>query len=774
MGKVYRARDPRLNREVAVKVLPAQLLNDANRMRRLKQEARTAGSLNHPNILAIHDIGEHEGSPFVVSELLRGQTLRQRLGGRALPTREVLDYGIQIARGLAAAHRKGIVHRDLKPENLFITDDGFVKILDFGLAKETHGFTELDSKGETFSAAPGTLPGTVLGTLGYMSPEQVSGRAVDHRSDIFSFGVILFEMVTGRRAFKKATGVEEMAAILNEEPPVPETAGGSWDRGLNSILQRCLAKEEASRYQDTDELVASLDVLQSGVSMPIAEDTPGRAWRDAPRRAWWLIFLSLFVATAVLGGILLRGKFEGTPSRLSVVVLPFEAYEPGDDSRAISDGLTEGVINRLAGLDGLRVIPRATAFHFKNQDVSLSDLAASLSVDMAVTGRVVDPSGLSVQLEVSDLNGNHQIFGERVASVSGEFVDLETALAAKIATVLGVERTVAEQAKLEKRHTSSEEAYRLYLKGRLQWAKHGAGFREALALFEQAIEEDPTYALAYSGLADSHGALVVFGYVPASEGGPRWKEAARRALAFDDSIGEAHVSLAMVHLEYDWDWLAAEREFIRGLELEPDYANGHRLYGLGLCVVGRFEEGLERIRRALDLDPLNPSLPRTYVEMLFRAGRLDEVEAFLRNRLAFEPDTWARGRLSAVLRRMGREDEAFSQRMLQWEELGVSQERISEARDRYQSSGFVGWDRMMLNDIFERQAKGEFIENCNFAVLHTRLGEFDEALQALEKALPERETGLIWLQRDHTYDPIRADPRFQSIVDRVGLPNFSR
>jgi serine/threonine-protein kinase len=724
--------------------------------------------------LAIHDIGEHEGSPFVVSELLHGQTLRQRLGGRALPTREVLDYGIQIARGLAAAHRKGIVHRDLKPENLFITDDGFVKILDFGLAKEIHRFNELDSKGETFSVAPATLPGTILGTRGYMSPEQVSGRAVDHRSDIFSFGVILFEMATGRRAFKKATGVEEMAAILNEEPPVPETAGGSWDRGLNAILQRCLAKDEASRYQDADELVASLDVLQSGVSMPTAEDTPGRAWRDEPRRTRWLFLLGLITAIVVVGGIVLRGKFEGTPSRLSVVVLPLEAYEPGDDSRAISDGLTEGVINRLAGLDGLRVIPRATAFQFKNQDVDFGEMAERLSVDMAVTGRVVDPSGLSVQLEVSDLNGNQQIFGDRVASVSGEFVDLETALAAKIANVLGIERTAAEQAKLEKRHTSNEQAYRLYLKGRLQWAKHGAGFREALALFEQAIEEDPTYALAYSGLADSHGALVVFGYVPASEGGPRWKEAAQRALEFDDSIGEAHISLAMVHLEYDWDWSAAEREFQRGLELEPDYADGHRLYGLGLFVVGRAEEGLERIRHALDLDPLNPSFPRTYAEMLIRAGRFDEAEVYLRRRLAFEPEPWARGWLHYLLRLLGRDDEAFAEKILQWEERGESQEWISDSRESYQISGFEGWDRMFLDGMYEQQAKGEFLPMHTFARLHTRLGEYDEAFQALEQALANREPGLIWLRWTHIYDPIRTDPRFQSIVDRVGLPDFSQ
>jgi tetratricopeptide (TPR) repeat protein len=230
----------------------------------------------------------------------------------------------------------------------------------------------------------------------------------------------------------------------------------------------------------------------------------------------------------------------------------------------------------------------------------------------------------------------------------------------------------------------------------------------------------------------------------------------------------------MVHLEYDWDWPAAERGFLRGLELDPDYANGHRLYGLGLFVVGRTEEGLERIRRALDLDPLNPSFPRTYAEMLFRAGRFDEAEAFLRGRLAFEPEAWVRGDLSIVLRRVGRDDEAFSQRMLQWEERGVSQERISEARDRYQSSGFEGWDRMILDSMYEQQAKGEFILKCSFARLHTRLGEYDEAFRALETALTDREPGLIWLRWDHIYDPIRADPRLQSIVDRVGLPDFSQ
>jgi serine/threonine-protein kinase len=375
---------------------------------------------------------------------------------------------------------------------------------------------------------------------------------------------------------------------------------------------------------------------------------------------------------------------------------------------------------------------------------------------------------------VSNLNENLQLFGDRVAAASGEFVDLETALAAKVATVLGVERTVAEQAKLERRHTSSEEAYRLYLKGRLQWAKHGTGFRNALALFKQAIEEDPTYALAYSGLADSYGALVVFGYIPTADGGPPWKQAVRRALELDDSIGQAHVSLAMVHLEYDWNWVAAEREFIRGLELEPDYADGHRLYGVGLFAVGRFEEGLERVRRAMDLDPLNPSFPRTYAEFLFRARRFDEVEAFLRHRLAFEPEPWARGWLSVLLRLIGRDDEAFSERILQWEEQGVPPERINEARERYGSAGYQGFDRMVLDSMYERRAKGEFVRNSAFAFFHARLGEVDEAIQALERALAERETGLIWLRWDPDYDSIRADPRFQRIVDRVGLPDFSQ
>jgi serine/threonine protein kinase len=579
MGEVFRAKDLRLDREVAVKVVPEQLAKDPDRLARFEREAKVVAALAHPNILVLYDIGQEQGVPFAVTELLEGITLRSRLAGAALPWRETLEIGAAVADGLAAAHAKGIIHRDIKPENLFVTADGRVKILDFGLARvQIPSSSEL----ETGPYIPcHTDPGTVVGTVGYMSPEQLRGLSVDARSDLFSVGCVLYELVAGRRPFQGRTEAETAAAILRDEPPLLVSLASQVPLEVERVIRYCLAKEPEKRVPSARVLAVALRALLSGSDIS-ASLPPTILYRPKPLR-----------------------RRRGTIP--SLVVLPLTNTNVDPDTEYLSDGITESLINLLSQLPGLRVMARSTAFRYKGRDVDAQEVGRALKVRAVLTGQLVQRDNrLIIKMELVDVRDGSQLWGEHYNRELSDILAIEKAIAQEIADKLRLRLTGEQKRRLSRPRTENAEAYQCYLKGRHHWNKRTAeALKKSIKLFEQAIDIDPTYALAYSGVADAYLNLGGWGHVAFREAYPRAKTAATRALAIDETLAEAHVSLAMVQKEYDWDWPGAGREYERALELNPNYAVAHQWYGEYLAAVGRHPEAIAAFKRAIDLDPLS-------------------------------------------------------------------------------------------------------------------------------------------------------------------------
>jgi TolB-like protein/Tfp pilus assembly protein PilF len=621
MGEVYRAKDPRLGRDVAIKVLPASFSQDADRLRRFEQEARAAGVLNHPNITAVYDIGTHDGAPYVVQELLEGETLRAVLAGATLPPRKAIDYALQIAHGLAAAHEKGIVHRDLKPENLFVTKDGRIKILDFGLAKLIH--TEEESP---ITALPtetaGTEPGVVLGTLSYMSPEQVRGQPTDTRSDIFSFGAILYELLSGRRAFRGASAADTMSAILKEDPPDLSVTNQDLPPGLERTVRHCLEKSPEQRFQSARDLAFDLESLSD-----MRHVTAGRAARAAspPRRRLLLLGAGVAVVLLALGGITwVRSR--GNPIH-SVAVLPFVNGSRDPDAEYLSDGITESVINSLSHLSQLRVTARSTAFRYKGRDVDPRKVGRDLGVGAIVSGNVSRRGDtLVIQADLMDVGNGSQLWGNHYNRKLSDILTVQEEIAREISEKLRLRLTGEEKEKLTKRYTANTEAYQLYLKGRYAWEKRSeSGLQQSIEYFQQAIEKDPGYALAYAGLADSYAVLASYSLMSPGEAFPRARAAARKALEIDDGLAQAHATLAMTLEFYDGDFPSSEAEYKKAIAIDGNYATAHHWYGLLLMTLGRFDEALTEMRRAAELDPFSAIIQANICRVFFTARQYDRA-----------------------------------------------------------------------------------------------------------------------------------------------------
>jgi len=765
MGEVYRARDTRLGREVALKVLPAAFSADADRLRRFEQEARAASALNHPNILAIYDVGSHDGAPYVVSELLEGETLRERLAGSALSPRKAVDYTIQIAEGLAAAHEKGIVHRDLKPENLFVTKDGRLKILDFGLAKLTGPETSSGPQTEAPTAPGGTEPGVVLGTVGYMSPEQVRGQAADHRSDIFAFGAILYEMVTGRRAFRGDSAIETMNAILKDEPPeISASRPGLWP-ALDRVGRRCLEKSPAERFQSASDLAFALKDVSVSRAVEASPRIAVRRWR----LALW--------AAAGLGVILLVLLFFGRGRRPidSLAVLPFANATADPETEYLSDGITESLINSLSQLPNVRVISRASVFRYKGKDQDPGSVARELGVRAVVTGRVTQRGDmLSIGAELVDTRGNRQLWGERYDRKFADVLAMQEEIAKQISENLRLRLTGEEQARLAKRATANPEAYQAYLKGFHHARKLTREDAEkGLEYFRQALAFDPNYAPAYAGLAYCYLYALADWYIPAKEVFPLSKEAARKAVELDASLPEAHTFLAMGRLLNDYDWPGAEQEFRRAIELNPADSVAHSWYGYYLGALGRFETGMQEIKRALELDPLSSEINFALGIHFYYWRRYDEAIDQLQRTLELEPNYFfADMVLGQVYEQKGQFREsaaAFERARRVTEEAGEPPPEILAGLIR---SHALAGNRVEAMRVFE-ELKGlmsrRYVSRHDLAIVYLALGEKQQALDWLEKAYEDRNWWMPWLKVEPRFDPLRSDPRFVALVRRVGL-----
>jgi len=594
MGEVYRARDTRLHRDVAIKILPEATARDAAALARFEREARAVAALSHPHILEIHDFGREGDVVFAVTELLEGETLRQRLHG-ALPWRQAAEIAVSTAEGLAAAHSRGIVHRDLKPENIFLTSDGRVKLLDFGLARQERGQPGPSDP----TIVTSTESGTLLGTVGYMSPEQVRGGKADARSDIFSLGCVIYEMVTGRRAFSGETPADTLVGILREDPKDPADLAPDAPESLARVVRRCLFKDPERRFQSARDLSFPLrDVLLPGAG----ERTPRRG---RSRR----ILLSTAAVLALLASLLLlsRGSLtsRGAPPSRSLAVLPFTNARGDPEAQYFSDGMSESLINSLSQLPRLRVLARTTSFQYRGADPRRA--GRELKVEAVVTGRVSGRGNrMVVQVDLIDVADGSQLWGRRFDEEVSDVFRVQEGIAQEISQSLLERLSPEEERRLAKRHTPDPEAYNLYLKGRYWWAKRSdEGFEKSIQFFEQAVLRDPKYAPAWVGLADAFRLLAFYGVAPPQQLLHRARSAAERALALDPALAEARYSLADALYQVDWDWERAGEEFRRAIALNRNYATGRQWYSNYLSLLGDSQGALREIRAARELDPLN-------------------------------------------------------------------------------------------------------------------------------------------------------------------------
>ena len=765
MGEVYRARDPRLHREVAIKVLPASFSADSERLRRFEQEARAAGMLNHPNILSVHDVGFEGGAPYVVSELLEGETLRSALGGGPLPVRKAIDYGAQIARGLASAHEKGIVHRDLKPENLFVTSDGRVKILDFGLAKvtEAEGGAGTSSRAATEVAA--TEPGVVLGTVGYMSPEQVRGRPASPQSDIFSFGAVLYEIVSGQKAFRGESAAETMSGILTKDPPDLSLGNPDIPRGLERVVRRCLEKSPEQRFGSARDLAFDLEALAEPGSPAFAP--PGAR---AKRPTGWIVAA---VAAVALGAaaLLLRPRSAAIET---LAVLPF-VNGTGDSSvEYMSDGITESLINSLSRLPNLTVMSRNSVFRYKGRETDAQAAGQALKVQAVLTGRVVQRgSDLSISAELVDTHSNRHIWGDQYQRKASDILTVQEEIVGDISAALRRRLTGVEKERIGKAPTESTEAYGLYLKGRYHWNKRNSeDLGKAIEYFRTAVEKDPGYALAYTGLAEAYATLPAYGFPP-RDSLAKAKAAALKALEIDDRLAQARVALAATYEDLDWDFPAAEREYRKAIEIDPKYATAHHWYGLYLSFMGRTDEAIREMERAHQLDPASLVINVGRTVSYVYARRYDTALEAARETVALDRNfAGGHGWLGVVLEQKNQHAEAIAELEEAVRLFGRNTEAVAALAHTYAVSGRRSEALGIIEELKTKWPGQGYEPEVNIAIVDVGLGRNDEAIEWLEKAYKIRSFWLLQLglKVDPRWDPLRSDPRFADLLKRIGFP----
>ena len=733
MGQVYRGKDPRLGREIAIKVLARDSSQDADAAARLEKEARAIAALSHPNILAVHDVGREDGDFYVVTELLEGRTLREQIEAAPMTWRRAVEIGAEVAEGLAAAHAKSIVHRDLKPENVFLTADGRVKILDFGLAQTDPLLMSRDESNIPTTKWFQTDPGTVIGTLGYMSPEQLRGEAVDPSADIFSLGCILYEMVTARKPFHRESGAATIAAILKDEIP-RDALSATVPPEFQRIIEGCVEKTPSMRFQSARDLALTLRAIGSSAAMEKVD-----LIRKITRRR--------------------------TKAIDSLAVLPLVNATNDPHAEYLTDGITEGIINRLSQLPKLKVMARSTVFRYRNRDADALAIGRELRVRAVLTGVVKEVGDrLQIAVELVDSSDGSQLWGDTYTRNLADIMKLPDEMSREIAEKLRVRLTGAEKKKLRRRSTENTEAYQLYLKGRYQWNKRTEdGIRRGMAFFREAIESDPSFASAYAGLADCFITLTTNIPLPPHETMPKAKAAAMKAIEIDDTLADAWASLAAVRWWFEWDWEGAEEAYRRAISLNPNATNAHDGYAMLLSARGRFDEAIEQITKASELDPLSLIIA-VHAGWPFYFAR-DYESAIRRFRKALELDENfipAHGWLGLALAQQHRYPEALDafHRALEVERLSILTAMLAHT---YAISGDRGEALSLLAQL-ELDRQSRYISPYDIAVIHAGLGDVESALGWLQKAVEDRSAWMVFVEVDPRLDGLRGEGGFGAIV----------
>jgi eukaryotic-like serine/threonine-protein kinase len=783
MGEVYRARDPRLRRDVAIKVLPDRLTGDPSALARFEREAKTLAALSHPNILTIFDVGSENGISFVVMELLPGETLSSRIAQYRPDWPEAVRMGIEIADGLSAAHTRGITHRDLKPENIFVIRDGHIKILDFGLASSAADFNPAETEfGSTAGLA--TATGVIVGTVPYMSPEQLKGIRADARSDIFSFGCVLQETITGKNPFVRATRAETVSAILTEAVPSLKQFDPTIPAELDQAVKHCLSKEPDQRFQSAGDLAFHLRQILNTVS-----SAGGRT--QIRRRVTRFNARTAQTAAAVAVVLLLLGALGywigarqspvALPQFKAIAVLPLQNYSGDPQQEYFVDGMTDSVIADLGKIRDMRVISRTSVMPFKNSKQSLHEIANELHADAVIEGSVMrsaDRVRISVQL--IDAARDQHLWAESYERELKDVFALQSQVAQAIAQQVHAVVTPEEQKRIAGKRAIDPEVYELYLKGRHIMERGGLeDVRKAIDYFESGLAKDPHNALLYTGLADAYIDKMMDVHESPVEATTKARAAAEKALQLDDSLAEAHTSLGMIKLSYDWDWAGAEHEFKRAMELNPGYPLAYVMYGQYLTMVGRQTDAIPYFEKAHRLDPLFGQSYRGEGYSCFMAHKYDEAIIQYSKALELEPD--AITYFGLVLARSEEGDYATAiteaEKATKVDSSPLLLTSLASAYARAGRRADANGVLRRLQEIWERQGRAPawhtalspYVCPYEVAGVYAQLGETDRAFDWLDKAYRNRSC-LYWLRVDPRFDSIRSDPRFQELLAKMNFP----